>query len=75
MNILDGEKLGNLPSTTPFVDGNIDRVDRKCRNAKLFVVSCASRHAWISRGLVTVPKARTPSIDRTPWPGAAARAP
>ncbi len=56
VNIYDGEKLGDLPSTTPFVDGNIDRVDRKCLNAKRFVVSCASFHRWISRGLVTVPK-------------------
>ena len=63
VNIYDGEKLGNLPGTTPFVDGNIDRVDRKCLNAKRFIVSCASRHTWISRGIVTVPKGPY-SVDR-----------
>lgn len=63
VNIYDGRKLGSLPSTTPFVDGNIDRVDRKCLTVKRLVVSCASNHAWTSRGLVTVPKGPY-SVDR-----------
>ena len=63
VNIYDGEKLGNLPGTTPFVDGFIDRVDRKCLTAKGLVVSCASRHRWISRGLLTMPKGPY-SVDR-----------
>jgi len=56
VNIDNGEKLGRLPSRAPFVEGDIDRIDRKCLNGKRLVVSCANPHEWISRGLVTVPK-------------------
>lgn len=55
VNIYDGQALGALPASTPFVDGNIDRVDRKCLTAKGFVTSCANSHKWISRGIITVP--------------------
>lgn len=56
VNAYDGQGLGNLPRTTPFVDGNIDKVDRKCLNTKGYITSCANPHRWISRGLITVPK-------------------
>lgn len=56
VNIWNGQQLGNLPQSAPFVDGNIDNVDRKCLTFKGYLTSCANPHKWISRGLITVPK-------------------
>ena len=57
VNAYDGKDgLGDLPQSTPFVDGNIDQVDRKCLDGTGYITSCANPHKWISRGLITVPK-------------------
>ena len=56
VNIWAGQELGALPTGTPFVAGNIDRVDRKCLTAKGYITSCANAHTWVSRGIVTASK-------------------
>ena len=55
VNAFDNRQLGNLPAATPFVDGNIDRGDRRCLTAKTAVVPCTASHKWIVRGLVRAP--------------------
>lgn len=55
VNAYDNNQLGNLPTTTPFVDGNIDRGDRRCLTAKTAVVPCTASHKWIARGIVRAP--------------------
>jgi hypothetical protein len=52
------DRLGDLPRATPFVDGAIDRGDRRCIDRKNYYVSCSQPHEWISRGIVTAPKGR-----------------
>ena len=58
INAYDDGRLGNLPATTPFVDGNIDKGDRRCLTRKLNVVPCTSGHKWISRGIVKMSDGR-----------------